>query len=77
MSQNANGLILSNTQQNLKMSIIVKFEVFTKMSSLSRHLAIQMLQIVIKQNYLYLYIFWEEYLFSAHFLRWLSAEAHT
>ncbi len=48
MSQKSHGLILSYRQKKFKMSVLVEFEVFTKMSSLSPLLAIPMLQIVIK-----------------------------
>ncbi len=48
MSRKSHGLILSYRQKKWKMSVLVKFEVFTKMSSLSPLLAIPMLQIVIK-----------------------------
>ncbi len=45
MSRNAQGLILSYRQKKGKMLILVEFQVFTKMSSLSPHLVIPMLQI--------------------------------
>ncbi len=48
MSRKSHGLILSYRQKKWKMSVLVEFEVFTKMSSLSPLLAISMLQIVIK-----------------------------
>ncbi len=48
MSRNAQGKILSYRQKKWKLLILVEFEVFTKMCSLSPRLAIPMLQIIIK-----------------------------
>ncbi len=55
MSQNAHELISSYRQKKWKMLILVEFEVFTKMSSLSPLLAIPMLQIVFKHLNIFLF----------------------
>ncbi len=74
MSVNAHSLILSYRQKKWKMSVLVEFEVFTKMSSLSLLLAIPILQIVIKHLICSLFVRFLRgvaYLFSAHF--WTTA----